>query len=225
MNFNIIVIPAAAMVVTLQAAAHACGFQIGDGFVIPDNNPAGASSSTHVGVIDGVMDTFLVSTYWPTTVAGGGHPWVGDLSATITFTPDAGGPSVTCDLFSRIGATSAASLGDSSDMRGFYAFTNYGVLHPGNIWADAAVAGFNAPVLGGYYVPSTREAAFQYQPLNFVQVFGLSVGPGTWTLNISDNNPGNTGRLLEWGIDYFIPAPSTGLMIVAAGISAMRRRR
>lgn len=208
-----------------QAALARGAGTIGSGFAIPDNSPAGASSSVHIGAIDGVMDTFVVRTIWPGTVADGGHPWVGDLAATITYTPDTGGPSITFDLFRRIGATSAASLGDSSDMRGSYSFTNDAVLHPGDIWAAAAAAGFNAPVLGGHYVPSTRDASFQYQPLDFVNVFGLSVGPGTWSLNISDHNPGNVGRLLEWQIDYFIPAPGTAALLAPLGTSSLRRAR
>lgn len=209
----------------IEHAAHAGGFQFGDGFSIPDNDPAGASSSIHVGAIDGVMDTFGVRTLWPETVAAGGHAWVGDLAATITYTPDAGGPSVSCDLFRRISATSETSPGDSSDMRGGLFFTNYAVFQPRNIWDAAAAAGFNAPVGGGAFFPSTRDASFQYQQLNFVSVFGLSVGSGTWTLNISDHNPGNNGRLVQWSIEYFIPAPSTAGLLVMLGAASMRRRR
>ncbi len=212
----------------LGNAAYARGQPpfVAPGFAIPDNNPAGISSSVQVGAIDGLIDTLVIRLDWPSTVAEGGHPWVGDLAATITFTPDAGGPSITCDLFRRIGASSAGSLGDSSDLRWFYQFSNYiGPFPPRNIWEQAASVGFNAPVPGGPYPPSTRDAAFQYQPLNFVSVFGLSVGPGTWTLNISDHNPGNTGRLVQWSIEYFIPAPGTATLFTTLAIATLCRRR
>ncbi len=180
----------------------------------------------HLEAIDNVIDTLVIGLVWPDTVAGGGHPWIGDLAATITFTPDSGGPSLSIDLFRRVGASSADSLGDSSDIRGTYLFSNFiGSFPPRSIWDEAASVGFNQAVPGGAFPPSTRNAAFQYQPLNFAVVFGRSTGPGTWAVNVSDHNPGNSGRLLEWTIDYLIPTPSSGVVIGAAGISAIRRRR
>lgn len=198
-------------------------FAFGEGFSVPDNNPAGASSSVHLGAIDQLVDTLGIHLYWPPTLGEGGHPWLGDLVAKITYTPDTGGPSVSCDLFNRVGASSSGSLGDSSDFRGIARFSNWGFYSPTNLWNAAAAAGSNS-IVAGAFVPSTRNAALQYEPLNFVNVFGLSVGPGTWTLNISDHNPGNVGRLAEWSIDFFIPAPGTTATVGVPGLLALRRR-
>lgn len=152
----------------------------GPGFAVPDNSPAGASSSVHVSDTIGLLDTMSVRLIWPMTVTEGGHPWIGDLTATLTFTPDSGAPSQSIDLFRRIGATSADSLGDSSDMRGTYQFSNFfAPFPPRNIWDDAAAVGFNQAVAGGPYPPSTRNASFQYEPLVFFNTFGAVVRPGT----------------------------------------------
>lgn len=209
----------------IASSAHAgvLASTFGAGFAIPDNDPLGAQS----GIVAPAMPfaySLIVTVTFPISVGAGAHPWIGDLVASITFTPDDGGPALAQDLFRRVGATSSGSLGDSSDMRGTFQFSN-ALPTLMSLWDAAAAVGPSAPVAPGAYVPSTRNAEFQFQPLNFSNAFGFSTGPGTWTLNISDHAPSNVGTIIYWQIDSFVPAPGPVSAGLAFGFAGMRRAR
>lgn len=207
------------------SAVSADGRGLGDfvaaGFVIPDNNPLGSQSSMSLPAFD-VVGAMIVRVKFPFTPNAGGHTWCGDLVAKLTLTPDSGGPERSAFLFSRIGATSAASRGDSSLLLSEYSFSDNFSL---NMWDAAASAGPDENVITGGFKPSSRSPDFQYQPQSFSAAFGNSAPAGTWTLNVSDHAAGDTGRILSWTISPFIPAPGSAGLAAAAGAVALRRRR
>lgn len=215
-----------AMAIEAQgSAAQARGFQAfydAPGFVIPDNDPTGATSSVHTDPLD-VIAAMTITLRFPLTSTAGGHTWCGDLIATLTFTPDGGGPSRSVDLFNRIGADSAISRGDSSDFRSTYNF--FATAQNPTIWEAAGLADFDQRIPANDYKPSTRSATYMYEQTSYLQAFGNSTPAGTWSLNISDHAIGDTGRLLSWSIYPFVPASGTAFIIATLGLTTLRRRR
>lgn len=190
----------------------------GDGFTIPDNNPAGASSDIVIG------DEFFVGDI-TVTLFGLNHTWAGDLIATVTHVES--GFSQT--LFSRIGATTVGGVGDSSNFGGDYSFNdaNNDAMLPfgGDLWT-AAAGGTTAFVIpGGDYFASGALSAAQ---VSLLDVFGGLNAQGTWRLTISDNAGADLGSLGGWGLDFVknpIPAPGALALLGLAGLAGGRRRR
>jgi len=160
---------------------------------IPDRGATGcgAPSGPPVNV------TFNVSglSGAPTAVSvnlTGVHTWVGDVQAVLTA-PD----STSFTLFSRTGATTATSCGDSSDLGGPYNFTDTaaGV----NWWAAAATGGAAAAIPAGDYrttTPGPQPVANTSPATNLSAAFaGVSNPNGTWTLAVSDFGGGDTGTI------------------------------
>ncbi len=212
----------AAALASNSAALGGLGFDVVvPGFGIPDNDPEGGESSVHLPSF-GVPGAMTLRIRFPSADSEDRHTWCGDLVARLTFTPDTGAPPRSVILFNRIGATSATSRGDDSDLAMEYSFSD---SHPYNMWEDAALTPPEGAVPNGQYRPSSRGPDFQYLPTSMFQAFGGFAPAGTWTLNISDHAAGDTGRVVNWTISPFIPAPGTGALIAAAGLVALRRRR
>ncbi len=181
---------------------------------IPDNSPAGTTLTLPVsGLTAGdVVRGVEVDITFDQPAGPGGHTWVGDLDVVLS---DPNGTMHT--LFSRTGSTTPTGAGDSSDAQGPYTFAD--LRHPtapadwwataiglvgGTIPADtyrthanqSATPTFMNPVFtqvvsfnGGRTVPDKAESKVERvdTPDNIVN--------GNWTLAISDNAGGDTGRV------------------------------
>ncbi|MCW5898164.1 MAG: proprotein convertase P-domain-containing protein [Flavobacteriales bacterium] len=156
----------------------------GDGFIIPDNDPAGLSSSIVVTDAGALSDITV-------TLTGLGHTWAGDLIATITH--EASG--TTRPLFNRVGRV-VTGFGLSADFGGNYAFND---AHTANLWTVGGT-----PIPGGNYFATGADAPTQVFLLDGLA--GVDIA-GTWTLNISDNAGGDTGSLLSWSLGLTADCP------------------
>jgi subtilisin-like proprotein convertase family protein len=120
------------------------------------------------------------------------HSWVGDVIATL-IAPN-GTEHV---IFSRTGATTATSCGDSSDLLGVYNFTDTaaGV----NWWQAAATAGGADPIPPGNYrtTQAGPQATANNSPAtNLSAAFSGVANPnGNWILRLSDVGGGDTGSI------------------------------
>jgi secreted trypsin-like serine protease/subtilisin-like proprotein convertase family protein len=105
------------------------------------------------------------------------HASIGDLSVRLTQT--SGGPAAT--LLSP-GACIAADVTTTFD-------------DDSNVTVAAACAANTPPALSGFVRPEEPLRAFDGRPL-----------AGTWQLQVADQIPGGTGRLVEWCL---LPSPAT----------------
>lgn len=171
----------------------------GNGGAIPDNAPSSPFTSTITITDGGTLNSI--------TLVGLSHTWAGDLIATVS-----GGVG---SLMNRVGATVTGNVGDSSDFGGDYTFSNSG----GDLWAAAAAAGGTAIIAGGNYRATGANSS---APLTLPG----TIGPGTYTLTISDNAGLDTGSLNGWCIDYTpVPEPATMAVLGAGALALIRRRR
>ena len=173
--------------------------------------------------------TFLTSTI---TVSGLGpgaqldrvslaieHLWVGDVVAILTA-PN--GENV--HLFSRLGATPSAVLGDSSNLSlaaGPYVFAETGAS-----FLDAAIAapGTNSVIPGGLYAVSTTAGGFDRPPAD-PDTFAAFAGDdlnGVWTLTLQDWILQSPGQLEEWTVS-FVPSPGPAALLLVCGVAMLRR--
>ncbi|MBX3351407.1 MAG: hypothetical protein KF684_00610 [Phycisphaeraceae bacterium] len=176
----------------------------GAGFAIPDNVPAGASSSinTNVGspfTVVGVQFTGL------------SHTWVGDLIMTLS---GPGGAGNSFNFFYRPGQTTPTAVGQNGD---FLAGNSYSFVDGGLAWNTGAV------IPSGAYAPIRSPFA----PAQSINSFaGLNGVDGTWTLNISDNAGLDTGSFQGWALIVKpIPTPGAAALLGVAGLAGLRRRR
>jgi len=215
--------PAQAQPVTLNGA----------GFAIPDNLPAGASSTI------AVPNTFTPQSVTVTldfSAAAGGvrHTWLGDLIGTLQH------GATTIDLFRRAGKfVNDTSDGDSSNSFGVYRFTDAAT----NRIIDVAgpLGGTNDPtgdLPSGDYLATTNTFSGVGGPsfpgetsVSLNTSFGGQNVTGNWTLTLIDAAANDVGTLGSWSITLTpaaVPEPS-GLALAgvaaAAGLAVRRRRR
>jgi len=200
-------------VVAFSAFATADIYGPGAGFSIPDNVPAGASSSIAIGT-----DITAVNSV---TLRGLTHTWAGDLNITLSN----GLGSV--DLVRRLGGITTTSAGDSSNFLGDYTFAVGGADL--NIASQGGTSTFDIPA--GTYAPATNVfsgvLATTHVNTNFSGLVGAG-SAGNWTLTISDNAGLDTGSLTSWEIDATpdaVPEPATMIVLGGAALAAAARRR
>lgn len=183
---------------------------------IPDITPAGVNISIPVmGLTDQVRGVSVILTF---DNGGGtpslGHTYIGDLTATLMSPP----PANSHLLFSRVGNTSGVGTsGDSSNAVGPYTFTDGST---GDIWVAASAPTTNDPVPSGSYRTTACCAAATGGPAILTKMNPVFQGPalsdmpvdnvgnGTWTLNISDNSSGDTGRVSGLNLTITTLAPT-----------------
>lgn len=168
----------------------------GAGFVIPDNNPAGATSQIVIGDAGTVQDLTV-------TLTGLSHTWVGDLIITLS------NGSSTIDLANRTGSTGSSTVGFSWNLGGDYTFDDAAATS----WEDFGNPGSGNVLPSGSYTPEGSLASFN----------GGSLA-GTWTLFISDNAGLDTGSFGGWTLTN-VPAPGALALLGLGGLAAGRRRR
>lgn len=198
---------AGATIATLTAVSGASAVSFsGSGFSIPDNDPAGFSSS--INITDEIsVDDITVN------LENLSHTWTGDLIATITH--EESGTSV--DLINRVGRTGGSGAGDSSDFNGNYSFND---SFTDDIWDAAAGVSGTEDVVPGDYFATTLDGT-----QSFLSDFSsLSSAAGTWTLFMSDNAGGDLGGLDSWSVDIEgdpVSTPEPASLFALFGIGAL----
>jgi subtilisin-like proprotein convertase family protein len=139
----------------------------GPGGSIPDNNATGISSTITVNTLNQVV-TSLNSV----TITGLTHPWMGDLTATLSK------DGVSVNLFARPGGAN-----DNSNFNGTYTF---------NATAAQTVAQATAALGNVDLAPGTYRADG-----NLASFANLNLG-GNWTLNINDQGAADVGTFIGW---------------------------
>jgi subtilisin-like proprotein convertase family protein len=172
---------------------------------VPDNNPAGLSSSVTLPAINFAAASNLKVQ----VVTNSGHSWVGDLIVTLTS------PCGTTLALHRPGVPQT-TFGNDADFDGTYVF-------------DLAAATIVPETGGGVIAPGS------YQPSNDDVAGGIShpwtgitfpcSGAGTWTLNVSDNAGGDVGTLESWalviggGYTHTLTGPGTIVQNAPGGVN------
>ncbi|MFO0974206.1 MAG: RHS repeat-associated core domain-containing protein [Phycisphaerae bacterium] len=189
-------IAAVTLVLALHAAARGDTFGPAAGGSIPDNTPAGLSSTITVSL----PNDPLVSCFNSVTLTTLIHGHVGDLRVRISHN------GANADLFCRIGANAPADPGDSSNVAGDYTFADSGP----DFRSAAAAAGDLDVIAGGAYARSTANAGVTgFVDNDPLSVFaGLPVN-GDWTLTISDHVAGEAGSLGSWSFDAIASQPTS----------------
>ncbi|NUO00669.1 MAG: T9SS type A sorting domain-containing protein, partial [Saprospiraceae bacterium] len=154
---------------------------------IPDNTPAGVSSTITVATSGTVTELKCVSVNLA-------HTWTGDLVATLTHVSS--GTSV--QLFRRLNATTPTAVGESSNLSGAYTFCATG--------ASFAVAGNGG--LTDYTIPpgtyAQSSVSVQLTPPQNANTFANFVGlalNGQWRLTVSDYSADDIGTLSSWSFE------------------------
>jgi uncharacterized protein (TIGR03382 family) len=196
----------------LAAAASAQTFVLGPTpATIPDSNAGGVTIGS--GAVAGTQPTIATVSVSLDMV----HTWVGDLVATLTYTPTAGAP-VSIDLFNRIGRVSTG-FGDSSNFSGAYVFEDGGA----DIWAAAGAVGDLAVVGPGTYAATGANSA---TALSLNAAFAGLDSSGTWSLLVADLAGGDLGEIRNASVTITtIPTPGALALLGLGGLVAGRRRR
>lgn len=123
------------------------------------------------------------------------HTWMGDIVATL-IAPDA----TTFTVFGRTGATTAAGVGDSSDLGALYNFSDVAPTPPsGGWWQEATARGTTEVMTTGTYRTTGSGGAGATNPMpatNLTAAFaGIPTSNGTWTLRFTDGCSGDTGAV------------------------------
>jgi hypothetical protein len=184
----------------------------GAGFSIPDNDPAGVSSSITIAGNEVISNLEV-------TLFGAAHTWVGDLVVTIS------NGTTTADLMRRTGNPdpSSGGFGDSDDLGGDYTFAD----GEANLWTW--VDGNTGVIPSGRWEASTTGPVGVGTPVDLSALFGGQSTLGTWTLAISDNAGGDIGDIQGWGISFTssaaIPEPGSLALLGVMGVACIIRRR
>lgn len=205
---------AAGIAIATTSGANAASFSgTGAGFSIPDNNATGVSST--INVTDNLTINNVTVTLNNLT-----HTWIGDLVASLTNVNT--GTSV--DLFFRVGANNATSLGDSSNVGGTYRFND---AFTGNLRTTAAALGDNQIIPSGNYFATTVGGA-----TSLLSAFNGQSSQGSWRLTMSDRAGGDLGSLGSWNLQIQgqqVPEPASVLGLLAVGAmgagSALKRKQ
>jgi subtilisin-like proprotein convertase family protein len=124
------------------------------------------------------------------------HTWIGDLDVVLAppgVTPGNAGSFI---IYNRVGATTAGSGGDSSDLGGTYVFANSAST---NIWLTADGLPDAGVIPAGSYrtvaaAPSSIPAAVTDFTAAFSALTPAQIN-GTWTLRFQDRGVGDVGTV------------------------------
>lgn len=209
--------------------ASAVEYGPGAGFSVPDSSAVGAGSNyTVTGALPTVGSLNWVKVNFGTSTAAPNksHTWAGDIIAVFSHV----GSGTSMHLMSRVGSTTAAGVGDSSDLSGTYRFFEVGA----DFAAAAATATAAQAIANGDYARSTHflgagagnsgNGTPQYNGGLFANFAGLALN-GDWRLFLTDNAGGDVGDVTSWSFDV-TPTPEPGTMaVLGLGALALMRRR
>jgi subtilisin-like proprotein convertase family protein len=161
---------------------------------------------------------------------GGGHTWIGDLNMTLTS------PSASHLIMQRVGSTTGTGSGDSSDFQGPYTFTD-GTT--GDIWTAAGVIVGGTVPAGAYrtvaccapvagpgiltdmnpvFAGPVLHGGSSFSKGKVAQTPTDDVANGVWTLNVSDNAAGDTGRVSALSLTLTTLAPTAALASIRGSV-------
>jgi len=212
------VLLSAAAVAMISASASAQVFNGTPHGAIPDNVPAGISQSIVIAANPNTVQSIIVST----TMA---HTWAGDIIMTLSHND--GFNTVSADIMRRVGSTTVAGVGDSSNLGGTY---RWGDSFAGSFPTAAGLVGDAVAVPAGDYRAFTNIFTAPIGTTNpavaLNSIFGGRSYNGTWTLTVSDNAGLDTGNISAWSIELAaVPAPGALALLGLAGLAGTRRRR
>lgn len=177
----------------ILGTAGAGTFGPGPGGLIPDNNPAGFTSTISVPA-----NSALVGSFESVTIVFGNpnHSWAGDLHVELRSPTG-----IVVHLLSRVGSSPQNLYGDDSDLGGTYVFAN--AAYPAALADAAAAAGPRDRITAGTYAHSTNPVPGGLPAGQVFTDFSALVGgpvSGNWQLFVSDNVEGDTGGIVSWSI-------------------------
>jgi len=175
---------------------------------IPDNDPAGVSSTITV-----VEDELIEDISIRVDIA---HTWVGDLIITVEHN------GTTAMLLERAGLATPTGCCGCSGNDISATFTDSAAI-PAEDVCDAAV-----PTINGSFLPVD----------SLVTAFGGMSTVGDWTITVSDGAGGDTGEIMEWCVATTEAAAASSVptmgqwglivfvtLIIGAGLVFMRKNR
>lgn len=180
-------------------------FSVAANLTIPDNVPAGVSSSltlTETGTIEDVIVSVSAN-----------HSWVGDLVASLSLdsncdgVADAGPVRFLCRQNRAGGCFATSGFGCSGNLVAANAYE----------WSDDASAEMGEPtcpttIASGCYKPSVDGGV--------LSAFDGLDKSGCWTLSVSDNAGGDTGNVVSWTLSIKNAAVPTEACCYADGSCA-----
>ncbi|MCG2792094.1 MAG: proprotein convertase P-domain-containing protein [Weeksellaceae bacterium] len=180
--------------ILLSSALGAQTYSSTGSTAIPDNTPAGVTTTIPVSLVKTINDPSKVTIKMDLT-----HTWCGDVIVGLVV--PGGATTGAIALIKRLGSTTAAGIGSSAN---FGAGVTIGFNSAATSTISVTGIGTNANVPAGTYLPTalaiTNPTA--YTAANLTTMFtGLAVN-GDWSLKLIDAAVGDTGTLNNWQVVF-----------------------
>ena len=163
-------------------------------YAIPDSNVNGVQSNITVPLVKTINDPTKVEVFVALD-----HTWCGDLTVALV-TPGSSGTGPVA-LIKRLGSTADGSVGSNVNFKASeilsFNSTATEFMVPGGGGTDSYIkTGTYRPTAGLNSIPVAYTVA------DLTAMFtNLSVN-GTWSLKVFDSSSGDTGNLINWGIEF-----------------------
>lgn len=124
------------------------------------------------------------------------HTFIGDLRIRLSYQPTGSPTTTTAIVINRVGATSASSFGEDSNLNGTYTF----VLGATSLQTATNPLPGDAVLATGAYAPVTSNLNGTHSVIEFADFFRGQSGTGTWTLTFEDGASTDTGTVTSASI-------------------------